>query len=232
MSVQIQTTRRRIGIFRGAMFVLAFFLTCQAIWILAAELSRPPHFGFPADAQAAEAAAGNRDAAALAASLGIFRGDLWAEYSLTYLNLFWRGRQDTATGQSSTIEQARDAAIRTLRIAPHDARVWLALSSTNLRNNGLNREGAALQMSYFTGANETELVPLRLRLALRSNAITEKDFQQLVSHDVRTIITRKPELKPAVWDAYRGALPAGRQFLEEVLRDLDPAFLAKLRQEK
>lgn len=231
MSAQIETATENIGFFRGTVLVLAFVLVCQSIWMLTAEFSRPPYFGFPSDAKTAEEIAANRDAAALAASFGVLRGDLWVEYSLTYLNLFWSNRQNGAKEQSSEmIEQARDIAERALTLAPHDARGWLTLSSIDLRSNRLDQKGAALQMSYFTGANETELIPLRLQLAIRSDAIADKDFQQLVRHDVRLVVTRKPELKSAIETVYREAPPIGRQFLEETLQDLDPALLTKLRQ--
>ena len=84
-------------------------------------------------------------------------------------------------------------------------------------------------MSYYTGANEVELIPLRLHLAVNSQALAENDFQELVRHDIRTIVTRKPELKPAILTAYRDALPTGRQFLEETLKEIDPALLPMLR---
>lgn len=225
MSAQIETATENIGFFRGTILALAFVLACQATWILAAEFYRPPYSGFPTDAQTAEAAADNRNAAALAASLGVLRGDLWAEYSLTYLNLFWGGQDNASEQSSSAVERARDVAVRALTFAPHDARVWLALASINR----LDRKGTALQMSYFTGTNETELIPLRLYLAVRSDVIAEKEFQQLVHHDILTIVTRKPELKSAVLAAYRDALPIGQQFLEETLQEIDPVLLAKLR---
>ena len=75
-------------LFRVMTFVLAFVLACQAIWLLIAEFYRPSYPRFP-QMQKPEAVAGNRNAAALAASFGVLRGDLWTEYSLTYLNLFW-----------------------------------------------------------------------------------------------------------------------------------------------
>ena len=87
-------------------------------------------------------------------------------------------------------------------------------------------------MSYLTGANKTDLIPLRLQLALRSNAIADKQLQQLVYHEIGTIVTRKPELKPAILAAYRDALPIGQQFLEETLQELDPVLYATLRKKE
>ena len=76
------------------------------------------------------------------------------------------------------------------------------------------------------------LIPLRLQLALRSDAIADKQIQQLVHHEVRTIVTRRPELKPAISAAYRDALPIGQQFLEETLQELDPGLFATLRKKE
>jgi hypothetical protein len=225
----IPTTTPSHGFFRSAVLVFAFVLGCQAIWILAAEFSRPSFSGVSANVKAAAAA--NRNAAARAASFGFIRGDLWAEYALTYFGLFWSDDRDNASAQDSeTIKQARDVADRTLTLAPHDARIWLVLASIDSRFDWLNsKSAAALRMSYYTGTNETELIAFRLLLAVRSNAITDRDFQQLVRHDIRTIVTRKLELKPAILTAYQNAFPNGQQFLEETLEEIDPSLLATLR---
>ena len=219
------------GLFRSTVLVFAFVLGCQAMWILSAEIFRPSPPGFPADPQAAAAAAANRNGATLAASFGFIRGDLWAECALTYLDMLWSGDWDGTSAQvPMMIERAREAADRALAFAPHDARVWLVLASIDLRFDWLNRNTASdLRMSYYTGTNETDLIPLRLLLAVRSGALGDRDFQQLVRHDVSTIVTRKPELKFVILAAYRDATPIGQQFLEETLAEIDPVLLARLR---
>ena len=218
-------------LFRGIVLVFSFVLGCQATWILTAELSRPSSFGFPRTAQAAAAAFTNRNAAARAASFGLFRGDLLAEYAITYLNLIWRDEPNTESAQASkTVLQAREVVDHALALSPHDARIWLVLAGIDTRFNSLNQKPAtALQMSYYTGTNETELIPLRLILAVNSHALGNEDFQQLVRHDISIIVTRKPKLEPAILAAYRDAPPLGRQFLEDTLRQIDPAMLEKLR---
>jgi hypothetical protein len=217
------------GWFRGTVLVLAFVLACQAFWILIAEFYRSSPVGFPTSAQSA--AAVNQNAAHLAALFGFIRGDLWAEDALTYPDAFRRYEWDSASKQrSTTIEQARDIAERALAFAPHDARMWLALASMDSRLDWLNgKASTALRMSYYTGANEIELIPLRLSLAINFSMISDMDFQQLVRHDIRTVVTRKPELKSAVLDAYRHALPVGQQFIEETLKEMDPSLLSMLR---
>jgi hypothetical protein len=225
------TITQKTGLFRGTVLVFALLLGCLAMWILAAEGFRPALPGFPVNLQAVAAAATNRNEATRAASFGIIRGDLWAECALTYLDMFWSGDRDSASAQiPQTIEHAREAADRALTYAPHDSRIWLVLASIDSRLDWLNRNMAAeLRMSYYTGANETDLIALRVLLAVRSDALADKDFQQLVGHDLRTIVTRKPGLKPAILAAYRDALPIGQQFLEETLAEIDPALLARLK---
>jgi len=204
--------------------IFALVLGCLAAWILVAEFSRPFYPGFSATTQPDTVA--NRNSAASAASLGIIRGDLWAEYALSYFDAL----QGDANVHDLDVEQARKAAERAVALAPHDARVWLFLASIDSRFDWLNsRTAAALRMSYYTGANETELMPLRLLLAVDSQALSNKDFRELVRHDIRTIVSRKPELNPSILAAYREALPSGRQFIEETLDQIDPGLLAKLR---
>jgi hypothetical protein len=218
-------------VFRGAAMTFAFVLACQAMWILTAEFYRPELPVFPADAKAADVATTQRSAATAAASVGVVRGDLWAECALTYLGLLWNDNQDRVSPQTpETMQRAREVADRALRFSPHDARIWLILAGLDSRFDWLNgKAAAALRMSYYTGANETELIGLRLPLAVRSDALSNKDFQQLVGHDIRVIVTRKPGLKPVILAAYRDALPTGQQFIEQTLTEIDPTQLERLR---
>jgi hypothetical protein len=223
------TTAPSYRLFRGLIVALAFVLGCQALWILAAELSRPTLAGFPVNATSDAAA--NRNATALAASFGYIRGDLWADYALTYIDLIRCSERASANAQTSEMMgQAREIADRALAFAPYNARVWLALAGIDSRFDWINhRPLAALRMSFYTGANEIELIPSRLLLAVSAQAIADSDFQQLVRHDIRNIVIRKPDLKPAIVAAYRDALPIGQKFIEETLQEVDPALLARLR---
>jgi hypothetical protein len=228
--IEVNNATPALRRFRSALLMLALVLTCQATWILVVEIYRPPRFVFPATEQAATAAANNRDSATLAASIGIIRGDLWAECALTYLDLFWdQNRSNDHSQVLEMIDRARDIAERALTLSPHDARIWLVKAAMDWRRGALNQKvAAALRMSYYTGANEIELIPFRLALAVRSDAVEDEDFQELVSHDIRVIISRRPELKTAIQAAYREALPRGRQVIERTLAQMDPALRAQL----
>lgn len=226
----LDTPGRSHRLFRGTALLFACVLAGQAVWLLAAEFSRPALAQFPADARDAAAATARRQAATLAASMGAIRGDLWAECALTYLGLFWNDDQGKASAQMpGMIAQARAVAIRALTLSPHDARIWLVLASIDSRPDSPNRNPVdALRMSYYTGANEADLIALRLPLAARFDALADDDFRRLVSHDIRIIVTRRPELEPVIRTAYRAAPPSGRQFIEQVLGELDPSLLARL----
>lgn len=219
------------GWFRGLTLLFAFVLACQAFWILAAELSRLPLIALPGDADSAADVSAARNAAHLAAKFGVIRGDLWAQNALTYSDMLRREEQSKTTDDAATIQEARNTTERALAFAPHNARIWLVLAGLVSRFDWLNgKASAALRMSYYTGPNEVALIPTRLLLSLTSSAISDKDFQQLVAHDLRTIILRRPELKPAIANAYRYASPEGQQFVRNTLKDLDPNLLSNLPQ--
>lgn len=218
--------------FRCAILTIAGILGLQALWILAAEITRPVLLPVATSENAAETLSRYRSAATLSAQFGMVRGDLWADCALTYADLLWSEKPERAdTDTSKTIALAHDVAERALRLAPHDTKAWLLLAGLYSRFDWLNGKSAdSLRMSYYTGRNEVELFPLRILLAARSdNALGDTELRTFVQRDIRIIVTRKPELKPAIRAAYRDALPAGRQFIELTLGELDPALLASLR---
>ena len=215
--------------FVGTALAFAFVLACQAFWILTAEFCRPSPIGFPPNTQSTTAA--TRNAAHRAVLFGLIRGDLWVDFALTYPDLFrYNELSHPSARASEMIEQARKAAEHALAYAPYDARIWLGLANIDSRFGWPNRKAsAALRMSYYTGTNEIELIPLRLSLSASLPAISDAEFQQLVRHDIRTAVTHQPELKSAVLDAYRHALPVAQQFMAETLKDIDPALLSSLK---
>jgi hypothetical protein len=221
--------RSRTG-FRVGVTVLAVLLAIEALWILSAEVLRPRLASFPA-AAAAAVTPSERDRAELAAKIGLVRGDLWADYAMTLMPQL---PQEIARGgtvaSSRPAEVARAAAQRAASLAPHDSRIWLLLAAvaSELDRRGRESEGA-LRMSYYTGPNELALMPLRLSIAARSNAIGDADLQLLVGQEIRTILTRKPELKPWIVLAYRNASPEGKAFFESTVGALDPVLLTALR---
>src|SRR5262249_22305359 len=138
----------------------------------------------------------NRTAAHRAAMLGMVRGDLWAQDALTYSDIFRHENRNGADAKNTaTLEEARYATERALALAPYDARLWLMLAGLRARVDR-TKASSAILMSYYTGRNEPALMPVRLSLALNSPSITDKEFQELVTHDLSLIVSRHPELKP------------------------------------
>ncbi|HLI93996.1 MAG TPA: hypothetical protein VKU83_10315, partial [Puia sp.] len=179
---------------------------------------------FPTDKTEIDYASAQRDRAAIVASLGWPRGDLWADYALSADCRFLND-----VPASTTIDRTEPVSEHALALAPYDARLWLLLSAINAQSGWKDDKTLAqLKMSYYTAPNDIRLIPLRISIALQSQAIGDKELQELVEHEIRTIIMRKPELKPVIATAYRGASAAGRAFVEEKLAVLDRKFLTDL----
>jgi hypothetical protein len=218
------------GWFRLQIFIFAIALSLQAIWVLAPVFAGPTAPTFPNGLERALAAAAHRDEAVGSAKIGVVRGDLWAESALTYANLFWSESRTDPEVDPKTIEEARDVIGRALAYAPHDARVWLILSGIESRFDRLNSKAAAsLRMSYYTGPNELELIPLRLLVLMRLHAPVDSELEEFARRDIRAIASRAPQLKSAILDAYRNAPPEGKQLIETAIGELDPNLLEAIR---
>ena len=213
---------------RTAIFTFAIVLGLQAGWILATELSRRATIIDSASVEEGAADSPYQMAASRAARFGLVRGDLWAESALSFVNLSPTGFSSRIDlSRSETVEKVRTKAEQALRYSPHDARIWLVLATLDSQLNARDsRVAALLRMSYYTGANEIELTPLRLLLLARSDALTNDDLKQLVYRDIRNVITRAPQLKYTIITAYREASPVGRELLNQILAELDPTLLS------
>jgi hypothetical protein len=206
---------------RIAALVFAVLLGGYAAWMLTLAVMRPPQPSFPSTAAGAVSTEADRDRAAGVARRGIIRGDLWADDAISLASglLDERGRE-AARPPPVALEAARDAAERAVRLAPHDSRMWLLIAAVDARLG--RRPDAALKMSYYTAPNDVALMAPRLRIAIRSEAISDPDLQLLVSGEIRSILKSRPDLKAAIVDAYRDSGAPGRRFIEDVLGNLDP----------
>ena len=213
--------------FRLAILAFAVLLGVQCIWLLLAELSRPNLIRLPMDPQAAAAAVEQRSDAAWAAWIGSIRGDLWAESAFTYADLLWTG-PGTDLDQTKSLEQARARLDRALDDAPHQAGAWLLLAGLASRYRWPNLNATeALKMSYYTGPSEETLMPLRLSVATRSEAVGDTEVQEFVRRDLSLLLSR--QRKSAVAEAYAGASPAGKRLIEGAVGEIDPSSLGLLR---
>jgi hypothetical protein len=222
---------------RGATYVrtivgvLAPLLGIFALWILVGELTSPRVSYFPSSPDEANAMNAVRGPALRAAEFGMVRGDLWTVAAITAASptLFAATGSSPERASLAEVENMRAIADRAAKLSPHDSRIWLVLAGLDFRIDGKNPRGTeTLKLSYYTGPNEISLMPLRLLLAVGSNAIFDEEVQSLVPLDMQRIMTQRPDLKPAIALAYNHALPKGREIIEAALKVADPSFLATI----
>jgi hypothetical protein len=210
-------------VFRLATLLFAMLLGVQCSWLLLAEFSRPGIYRLPTDSVTAVAARNKRIDASWAAMIGTIRGDLWAESAFTYADLMWGAAEGGAN-----LAQARSSLDRALADAPHQSSAWLLLAglASHYRLPGIDAT-EAIRMSYYTGASEFELMPLRLWIAAHSDVFSDIELRDFMGRDLRLLITHQQ--KPAIIAAYNAAQSAGRQFIEQTIREIDPSAVESLR---
>jgi hypothetical protein len=214
-------------IWKFRLLTLLIVLTVGTVSIadFAAEVLRPSHPSVPTpDSRppAPDAVA----AAALAAKIAPFREDLKADEAAMRAAevLASKGPSDLSAN-----EAAQTAVRAALAIGPHDARMWLTLALLRAHGN-LNDSLIVepLKMSYFTGPNQTELIPPRLKLVSSINAIGDPDLQELAASDVRAILTRFPDLRSLLVTAYAQGSASGKRLLDDSVKTVDPNFVGTL----
>jgi hypothetical protein len=214
--------------FRVGIAAFAILLAIQAIWILPVELTRSSVRTLPTDPATSAVAFARRNDAYWTAWWSRLRSDLWAEAAIAF---DWLLRTDDArpAGDDSSLDKARTSVDRALSLGPHRSSIWLLFTALSSRFQWTDHgQTATLKMSYYTGASELSLVPLRLKLALQSDAFEDPEIALFVRRDVRMILTQKPELRPSLVAAYSDASIGGRDFLEQAVTEIDPSFLPTL----
>ncbi|WP_298885755.1 hypothetical protein [uncultured Bradyrhizobium sp.] len=205
------------------LFVLVVFIVVGGISVcnLAAEFLRPlplplaTELGTPPSAD-------QLSRASRSALIAPFRSDLRADYALRLtgqaLNATKSARQENAS------EVPFDLLGSALAMSPHDSRMWLALALLGQRGV-VARPVDTLKMSYLTGQNGADLIPLRLASATTTNVLTDVDLKELAQGDVRALLTRLQNQRAVLADAYAKASPVGAAFLEASVKTIDPSFL-------
>jgi hypothetical protein len=161
-----------------------------------------------------------------ASTIAPFRSDLAAEYGLA---LAGAALKSEAKGPAETNDDVQGTVKRALKIGPHDSRMWLMLALLQARNNPEDPLIAeSLKMSYLTGPNMAELIPIRLNAVTANNALSDSDLGELARSDVRVLLTRPSQRGTLTYD-YLHASQVGKEFLEESIGAVDPGFVVTLR---
>ena len=228
---EIPETKSIVVAFRAAGFAIACLLGSFSIWMLAPELLRPAHLDFSTNSESAALMYRQRDAAMMAAKIGLGRGRLWADVAFAYGSIFWIEDPQSKV-DPVIIERIRGLTEQAIAYAPYDSRLWLLDALTYTWLNGLNnRTAALLRMSYYTGPNVIELIPERLALATQSQALGDAEFGELVRHDIQIAVIHKSELIPAIVAAFNNAPLSGKQFIDKTLTELDRSLLPLIHSE-
>lgn len=215
---------------RAGLMVLGLVLAVQAIWIILPEYYHPRRIQLPVDQQSSFIARFEQENAKRAARLAVIRGDLWAESAFTYSGLLWT---EPEVGQDASDEKKNEARMnleRALQYSPHRGDVWLMLAAMADRYDRLGYQPSSLlKMSYYTAPNELSLFPLRFRVSLRPNGLQDLEIQDMIRRDIRMVIIKAPALKPALVTAYGAASSQSKAFIDRVVSEIDPAYLAAMR---
>jgi hypothetical protein len=197
--------------FRLVTWPLALLLGCFALATMFAEISKTS----PALADWATASV-------------LFRGDLLADLAAA------RAAAITEPPNKSSLSEARTAALaearQALRSSPHLSRTWLLIAKLESLGTTKSLVSDALKMSYLTAPADTDLIPDRLRILSASTSLNDsEDLKGMARGDIRLILTRQPDLKPAIIEAYRQGSPVSKKYIEDVVISIEPAFAASLR---
>jgi hypothetical protein len=153
----------------------------------------------------------------------------------------WTTTQSSATAQArsdgaeafgnknTSRPSSTNAFANALRYSPLRGDNWLMLAAISKQQKSAGYNAAALlKMSYYTAPNDMDLIPLRLSVALGTDAvIREPELRDLVRRDLKVAIVRQPAFRPAVVAAYQSASADGKSFVENLISDYDPSYLRR-----
>ena len=215
------------NIARAIAAAFAVLLAGQCVWLLLPEVTRPHLDQLPLDRTFAASAANYGAAAERAASFGVIRGDLWAQSAFTHANLLWSDATDTNSSTMQSVGSTRTSLDRALTHSPHQSGAWLFLADLALHYQLALDPSEPLKMSYYTGASDQHLMPLRLRVSAQMAKFNDVEIRQFVERDLRFFLTHKQTGEIA--DAYGVASPAAKSLIEQTVQDIDPTALEKIR---
>jgi hypothetical protein len=193
---------------------------------LAAQFLRPPPPPLPSRSQAA-LSQDQISSAANVSAIAPFRSDLKADHAIA---LAGQALKSQPAAQAETNAAAQGAIKSALKLSPHDSRLWLVLAMLEAQKNPADQQiSESLKMSYLTGPNRTELIPIRLDAVTLHESLYDTDLKELARGDVRIVLTHMPERRQELIGDYSRASSIGKTFLEESARTFDPKFADLLR---
>lgn len=204
---------------RAALAVLGIALIIQTIWMAGWFLGGQSSLSAAVSAAAAWPNGISKPVSAAAA------------HEVPWIRGESRSRGDPALAadeQKTELPAASNAFARALRSSPLRGDIWLMLAGAPKQNS--IQTAAMLKMSYYTAPNDLDLLPLRLSVALATDAVVrELEFRDLIKRDVSLVVTRRPAIRPALVAAYRSASAEGKIYLENLISELDPTYLDNMR---
>lgn len=211
--------------FRLIALLIAIFVGGISFANLAAEFLRPA--SLPLAPGNSTPTPEQLSAAARAAAIAPFRSDLVSDHALA---LAGQALKPDVKGGSEEAKASQNAIKSALGIGPHRSRVWLVLALLQARSSPAEPlMTESLKMSYLTGPNQADIVPIRLAAVTASNALNDSELGELARSDVRAILTRLPEQRPTLVNAYARASDLGKKFLEASVATVDPKFVDQIR---
>ena len=215
--------------FRLLVLLICIVVGPVAMANLVAELLRPAQV--PIATRASKAPSPDQvSATSLASAIMPFRSDLKADYAQALAGEAIHSQ----SGALTDAEKNAQSAIRgALGIGPHDSRLWLVLAVLQARKSPVDPLIAeSLKMSYLTGPNQSELIPVRLGIVTSNNSLSDSDLSELARGDVRALLMQLSGRRDELLDDYQRASEIGRKFLEESVKGIDPEFAGTLRGKK
>jgi hypothetical protein len=163
-----------------------------------------------------------------AAASAPLRGDLLADIAMARGASALNAQPPLSPGIIATRQRAVTAARQSLSFAPHASPMWLLLAMLGSQSEPRDAVTEDLKMSYLTSPADPNLIPARLAAVASTAAIADPELKDLARGDIRLILTRRPDLKPAIVSAFRGGGADGKAYIGDVVQSLDPGFAASL----
>ena len=210
---------------RIALLGFGVTLFLQSIWIAGPELYHTSVIRLALDDKSRPSTRPEQERAQQAASLAGLRGDLWSESAFAYSSQLWNSKPDLSAETAVAVRKDLENAVR---YSPHRGDAWLMFAGMAARYQWKDyKPSSLLKMSYYTAPKEVGLIPPRLMIALHEWS-DDPELQELISGEIRLVLTRLPNLRSALSTAYKAASPAGKIAVEQLVSKIDASQLTSI----